>query len=78
MKICGGVVLVYTMADYCNDVFHEFLQYMDNLTKDLGYLTTGSDNNQTVPYCLSYCDDGYITRKRVDTSGAAIMCIKRS
>jgi hypothetical protein len=27
---------------------------MDNLTKDLGYLTTGSDNNQIVPNCLSF------------------------
>jgi hypothetical protein len=54
VKICGGVVFVYTMADYCNDVILEFLQYMNNLTKDLEYLTTGSDNNQIVPNCLSY------------------------
>ena len=47
-------MFVYTMADYFNDVIHEFLQYMDNLTKDLGYLTTGSDNDQIVPNCLSY------------------------
>ncbi|KAK4027448.1 hypothetical protein OUZ56_016494 [Daphnia magna] len=32
------------MADYCNDVIHEFLEDMGNLTDNFDDLSTGSDN----------------------------------
>jgi hypothetical protein len=35
VKIGSGVVFVYTMADYCNNVIDEFLEVMGNSTEDL-------------------------------------------
>ena len=42
--IGSGVVFVYTMADFCNDVIDEFLEDMGNLTDNFDDLSTGSDN----------------------------------
>ncbi len=44
VKIGSGVVFVYTMADYCNDVIDEFLEDMGNLTDIFDDLSKWSDN----------------------------------
>jgi hypothetical protein len=44
VKIGSGVVFVYTMTEYCNNVIDEFLEDMGNLTDNFDDLSTGSDN----------------------------------